>query len=83
MTLAALARDRAAPAAALPIMVILTEEGLLTSEWQRLKLLTVVTRAGRTHRLTSQALTWLVTAGYLERLNDPFLGRLYRLKGPA
>ncbi len=81
--LATIARNRRAPRAALPVLVLLVHEGLLTADWQRVKLLTVATLTGRHTSQCHHVLGWLTEQRYLERRDEPFVGPLYRVRQEA
>jgi DNA-binding IclR family transcriptional regulator len=74
-----LARDRTAPASALAVLVLVQQEGLVGPDWRPLKQIALAQLSGRPQTSVSDALRWLVDRGYLERLTEPFAGKLYRL----
>lgn len=81
--LVTVARHRSAPAGALPMLVLLIDAGLLTHDWQRVKLLTAGMLLGCSSQYAGRVLSWLCANHYLERCDEPFVGALYRLRSPG
>ncbi len=77
--LATIAKNQRAPKLALPVVVLLVEQGLLTRDFQRVKLLTIATMTGTSRQHACTVLRWLTRNHYLERRDEPFVGALYRL----
>lgn len=78
--LAIIARDRTGPSAALSVVVLLVDAGLLGTDWRRIKQQAAAHVTGLGQQRTSDALRWLVERGHVERTNEPFVGALYRLR---
>lgn len=82
-TLARIAQDRTGPRAALHVVILLVHAGLLGPDYRRIKQSTISHVTGLSQQQCSTALRWLIQRGHIQRINEPFVGALYRLSGDA
>ena len=77
----ALAMDRRARGATLRVFVILCARGLLTREWQPLKLAVIQHHTGVHASRACQMMRWLEEHGHIEAQKFPKYSKEYRLTG--